>query len=889
MAKDAQPKAIHLSDYRVPDFLIDHTELHFDLRDGQTLVSSKLRIKRNPSALDQSADLVLQGEKMQLLSVVLDGQTLSEANYCVSAESLTLGQLPKQFTLECKTLIKPEDNTSLEGLYRSRSMYCTQCEAEGFRRITYYLDRPDVMSEFVTTIEADCEEFPVLLSNGNPAGSGVLEGNRHWAKWHDPFKKPAYLFALVAGDLDAVSDTFTTCSGRDIALQIFVESKDLDKCSHAMDSLKRSMRWDEEVYGREYDLDIFMIVAVDDFNMGAMENKGLNIFNTSCVLAKSETTTDAGFQRVEAVVAHEYFHNWSGNRVTCRDWFQLSLKEGFTVYRDAEFSADMGSRTVKRVEDVALLRTHQFAEDDGPMAHPIRPASFIEISNFYTLTVYEKGAEIVRMIANLLGKANFRKGTDLYFERHDGQAVTTEDFVAAMEAASGRDLSQFKRWYSQAGTPRLHITDSWDETAGEYTLTFEQSCPPTAYGSEKTEAKKPFHIPIAIGLLGDAGDLRLTLKGQPLDSENADNTHCVLELTEAKQSFVFIDLPEQPVPSLLRGFSAPVKSYFDYSRADLLKIMSRDSDGFCRWDASQQLGVSLVHEAMTCITDFELGADVIAAYRLLLADESLDKAMVAYMLSLPSEAYLSEIAEVVEVEKIHLARERVNSLLAKALSEGLSAVIDGHDCAQDYAYNAEAIAARTLNNTALKLLALDNSSVNLARCQQQFTAANNMTDAIASLHAMINASGDEAESLKTAALKAFFLRWQDEALVVNQWLLAQAACTLPGTLDRVKALMQHSAFDMSNPNKVRSLIGSFCSANAINFHAVGGYEFLADQIIVLNELNPQIASRLLTPLTKWHKYAPARQAQMRAQLERIMAEPTLSKDVYEVVFKSLNA
>jgi aminopeptidase N len=458
-----------------------------------------------------------------------------------------------------------------------------------------------------------------------------------------------------------------------------------------------------------------------------------------------------------------------------------------------------------------------------------------------------------------------------------------------MEAASGRDLSQFKLWYSQAGTPRLHITDSWDEASSEYTLTFEQSCPPTAYGNEKTEAKKPFHIPVAIGLLGDAGDLRLTLKGQPLDSGNADNTHCVLELTEAKQSFVFINLPEQPVPSLLRGFSAPVKSYFDYSRADLLKIMSRDSDGFCRWDASQQLGVSLVHEAMICAADFELGADVIAAYRQILADDSLDKAMVAYMLSLPSEAYLSEIAEVVEVEKIHRAREQVNRLLAKALSDGLSAVIDDHDCKQGYVYNAEAVAARTLKNTALKLLALDNSSANLARCQQQFTAANNMTDAMASLHALINASGDEAEALKTAALEAFFWRWQDEALVVNQWLLAQAACTLPGTLDRVKALMQHSAFDMTNPNKVRSLIGSFCSANAINFHAEGGYEFLADQIIVLNDLNPQIASRLLTPLTKWHKYGPARQAQMRAQLVRIMAEPTLSKDVYEVVFKSLNS
>lgn len=890
MVNNTEPKAIYLSDYQVPDFLIEHTELYFNLRDGSTTVTSALKIKRNPESAHQTAALVLQGEKMQLLSVSVDGNELPGSDYQLDEQSLTLTNVPAEFTLGCVTVIKPEENTSLEGLYRSRSMYCTQCEAEGFRRITYYLDRPDVMSEFVTTIEADREQFPILLSNGNPLERGSVEADeqRHWAKWHDPFKKPAYLFALVAGDLEVVEDSFKTCSGRDILLQIFVESKDVDKCAHAMDSLKRSMRWDEEVYGREYDLDIFMIVAVDDFNMGAMENKGLNIFNTSCVLAKPETTTDAGFQRVEGVVAHEYFHNWSGNRVTCRDWFQLSLKEGFTVYRDAEFSSDMGSRTVKRVEDVALLRTHQFAEDDGPMAHPIRPASFIEISNFYTLTVYEKGAEIVRMIANLLGKEDFRKGSDLYFERHDGQAVTTEDFVAAMEDASGRDLTQFKHWYSHAGTPRLNITDNWNEEAGEYTLNFTQSCPPTAYGNEKGQTKPPFHIPVAMGLLGDAGDLPLQQLGCESNPDCSDNTHCVLELTEREQSFVFTNLPERPVPSLLRGLSAPVKYSFDYSRDDLLKIMSRDSDGFCRWDASQQLGVSLVRDAMAD-SNFTLCTDIADAYRQILADDSLDKAMVAYILTLPSEAYLSEISEVVEVEAIHRARAQVEAQIAEALQDGLRTVVDSYDQAQAYQYNANAIAQRTLKNTALRLLALDNSDANLARCQQQFDIANNMTDQMAALQALINASGVEAESLKSKALAAFYEQWKSEALVVNQWLLAQASGKLPGTLERVKALMQHEAFDMTNPNKVRSLIGSFCGGNAINFHGDQGYEFLADQVIKLNDLNPQIASRLLTPLTKWHKYPEARQAKMRAQLERIMAVPNLSKDVYEVVFKSLSS
>ncbi|WP_331345689.1 aminopeptidase N [Cellvibrio sp. UBA7661] len=888
-AKEQAPKTIYLKDYQVPPYLIKTTDLRFEIYDGETLVSAMLHLYRNPAAAPAS-QLTLHGADLELVSIALDGKILGADDYEFGEEHLTIFNTPAEFKLLTITKIKPESNTSLEGLYRSRTMYCTQCEAEGFRKITYYLDRPDVMSEFTTTVVAD-KKFPVLLSNGNLIDQGDAENNRHYATWHDPFKKPAYLFALVAGDLAHISDKFTTCSGRDVTLKIFVEPKDLDKCDHAMTSLKNSMRWDEEVYGREYDLNIFMIVAVDDFNMGAMENKGLNIFNTSCVLAKPETTTDVGFQRVEGVVAHEYFHNWSGNRVTCRDWFQLSLKEGFTVYRDSEFSADMGSRTVKRVEDVTLLRTLQFAEDAGPMAHPIRPQSYIEISNFYTMTVYEKGAEIIRMLATLLGKEHFRKGTDLYFDRHDGQAVTTEDFVAALADASGRDLTLFKRWYSQAGTPRLHITDYYDEDAQEYSLTIKQSCPPTPECQEKL----PFHIPIAMGLLGSAGDLPLYLKNAEPDFETSDNTHKVLELTSAEQTFVFERVQEKPVPSLLRGFSAPVKMHYDYSIADLIVLMSRDSDGFNRWEASQQLGLHAIHQAMKVyqqggdLKNWTLEPDLIAAYRSILQDDSLDKAMVAYMLSLPSEAYLSELADVVDVEAIHYSRTAVRVALARALRDELMRVYQDYDHQQAYSATADAIAARSLKNVALGYLMLLNDDALVQACEQQYRTSNNMTDVMAALTQLVNSSSPLAQQLAVKALDDFYQRWQHESLVVNQWLTVQASCVLPGTLANVKRLQQHPAYDGKNPNKIRALISSFCNSNAINFHADAGagYAFLADQIIVLNSQNPQIASRLLTPLTKWKKYNVQRQSLMKAQLERIMAVPDLSKDVYEVVSKSL--
>jgi len=584
-----QPKVIHLKDYQAPEYLIDETHLTFELYEDRTLVHAQLVMRRNPAAGSGLPPLELHGQDLELLSLSLNDRELGLGDYQLGESTLTLQPDSAEFTLDSSVVIHPESNTALEGLYKSGSMFCTQCEAEGFRKITWYLDRPDVMSKFTTTVSAEQHAYPILLSNGNPIASGSEDDGRHWATWEDPFKKPAYLFALVAGDLWCVEDSFTTMSGREVALRIYVEPENIDKCQHAMDSLKKSMKWDEEAYGREYDLDIFMIVAVNDFNMGAMENKGLNIFNSSAVLARAETATDAAHQRVEAIVAHEYFHNWSGNRVTCRDWFQLSLKEGFTVFRDAQFSSDMNSATVKRIEDVAYLRTHQFAEDAGPMAHSVRPESFIEISNFYTLTVYEKGAEVVRMIQTLLGAEGFRKGSDLYFERHDGQAVTVDDFVKAMEDANGVDLAQFKRWYSQSGTPRLAVSEQYDATAQSYSLTFRQSCPPTPGQPNK----EPFVIPVALGLL-DANGAEIALRLQGEDA--ASGTMRVLAVNEAEQTFTFVDVPERPLPSLLRGFSAPVKLEFPYSRDQLMFLMQHDSDGFNRWEAGQQLSVQVLQE-----------------------------------------------------------------------------------------------------------------------------------------------------------------------------------------------------------------------------------------------------------------------------------------------------
>ncbi|AVF54924.1 UNVERIFIED_ORG: aminopeptidase N [Pseudomonas parafulva] len=880
-----QPQVIHLKDYKAPEYLIDETHLTFELFEDHTLVHAQLIMRRNPVHGGGLPALVLDGQQLELVRAALDDEPLQAGDYQIDAGSLTVQPRAAQFTLDTTVKIHPETNTALEGLYKSGKMFCTQCEAEGFRKITYYLDRPDVMSIFTTTVIAEQHRYPVLLSNGNPVGSGPAEDGRHWATWEDPFMKPAYLFALVAGDLWCVEDTFTRQSGRDVTLRIYVEPENIDKCDHAMVSLKKSMRWDEEVYGREYDLDIFMIVAVNDFNMGAMENKGLNIFNSSCVLARAETATDAAHQRVEAVVAHEYFHNWSGNRVTCRDWFQLSLKEGFTVFRDAEFSADMNSRTVKRIEDVAYLRTHQFAEDAGPMAHPVRPDSFIEISNFYTLTVYEKGSEVVRMVRTLLGAEGFRQGSDLYFERHDGQAVTTDDFIKAMEDANGVDLTQFKRWYSQAGTPRLEVSDAYDEAARTYSLTFRQSCPPTPDKAEKL----PFVIPVELGLLDAQGnDLPLQLAGE----SSAVGSTRVLSVTEAEQTFVFQGIEARPLPSLLRGFSAPVKLSFPYDRDQLMFLMQHDSDGFNRWEAGQQLAVQVLQEL---IGQHQLGQALQLDPRLLkaldtvLGDTSLDAAMVAEMLSLPGEGYLTEISQVADVDAIHAAREFARRQIAEHLFEPLWTRYQANRAVSRntaYVASAEHFARRSLQNIALSYLMLSAKPQVLEATLEQFEQCDNMTERLTALAVLVN-SPFEAERAK--ALESFAEHFKDNPLVMDQWFSVQAASTLPGGLARVKALMQHPAFTLKNPNKVRAVVGAFAGQNLVNFHAAdgSGYRFLADLVIELNALNPQIASRQLAPLTRWRKYDAARQALMKGELERILAAGELSSDVYEVVSKSL--
>ena len=880
-----QPKIIYLKDYQAPEYLIDETHLTFELFDDHSLVHAQLVMRRNPERGPGLPPLVLDGQHLELVSVQMDDAELGAADYQLTADHLTLQPKAERFTVDSTVRIHPETNTALEGLYKSSGMFCTQCEAEGFRKITYYLDRPDVMSVFTTTVSADKQQFPILLSNGNPVASGTEDDGRHWVTWEDPFKKPAYLFALVAGDLWCVEDTFTTMSQRVVTLRIYVEPENIDKCQHAMNSLKKSMRWDEETYGREYDLDIFMIVAVNDFNMGAMENKGLNIFNSSAVLARAETATDAAHQRVEAIVAHEYFHNWSGNRVTCRDWFQLSLKEGFTVFRDSGFSADMNSATVKRIQDVAYLRTHQFAEDAGPMAHAVRPDSFIEISNFYTLTVYEKGSEVVGMLHTLLGAEGFRKGSDLYFERHDGQAVTCDDFVKAMEDANGVDLTQFKRWYSQAGTPRLAVSESYDSTAGTYSLTFRQSYPVTPDKQEK----QPFVIPVELGLLDSrGGEIALRLEGEAA----AGGTTRVLSVTEEEQTFTFVDITERPLPSLLRGFSAPVKLSFPYDRDQLMFLMQHDSDGFNRWDAGQQLAVQVLQEL---IGQHQQGQALVMDQRLskalgsVLDDKQLDQAMVAEMLSLPSEAYLAEISEVADVEAIHAAREFARRQLADNLFDALiERYQDNRNLSRATPYVAEAehFARRALQNIALSYLMLSGQPQVLDAAIDQFDTSDNMTERLTALAVLVNSPFTDA---RDKALAVFAENFKDNALVMDQWFSVQAASTLPGGLERVKALMQHPAFNIKNPNKVRALIGAFAGQNLINFHAAdgSGYRFLADLVIELNAFNPQIASRQLAPLTRWRKYDSARQALMKAELERIRGSGNLSADVYEVVNKSL--
>ncbi|WP_273432746.1 aminopeptidase N [Chitinibacter tainanensis] len=871
-------QAIQRLDYTPPHYLIDRVDLTFDLEDTQTKVHSRLIIRRNK---DVAADtpLVLHGEALQLDAIKLDGATLPASAYQAQADLLTITQMPEDGILEITTTIDPANNTSLMGLYQSNGNFFTQCEAEGFRKITYYLDRPDVMAKFTTTIIADKSKYPVLLSNGNRVGSGNLDKNRHWVKWVDPFKKPAYLFALVAGKLVHLAGTHTTQSGRTVNIEIYVEPGDLDKCHHALAAAQKAMAWDESRYGLEYDLDTYMIVAVSDFNMGAMENKGLNIFNTKYVLAKPETATDADFDGIDAVVAHEYFHNWTGNRVTCRDWFQLSLKEGLTVYRDQEFSSDIGSRAVQRIHNVRVLRTHQFAEDAGPQAHPIRPDEYLEINNFYTLTVYEKGSEIVRMYETLLGRDGFRKGMDLYFKRHDGQAVTCDDFRAAMADANQVDLTQFERWYSQAGTPRVSACGAYDAGAQRYTLTLRQSCPATPGQSQKL----PFHIPVAVGLIDRRGqDLPLQLAGEA----TAGAPTRVLELREAEQSFTFINVPCPPVPSLSREFSAPVVLDYAYSDEELLFLMAHDSDAFGRWEAANQLAVKLILQLYRQPAEQPLlaPANFIEAYRKVL-NSKLDPALVALMLELPDEKYLLEQLDAVDPSRLALVGSSLKQQLARELRQELLAHYQQLNDGSPYRYGGEQVARRSLKNVCLDYLAeLDEAMIG-SLLAEQYRKADNMTDRLAALKALVNRDGGEAQ------LADFAQQWHDDALVMDKWFALQATSRRPGALNRVQSLLAHPAFSLKNPNKVRALLTSFCSLNLQHFHAADGYAyaFAADKIIELDAINPQVAARLAGSFNRWTKVEPQRQSLMKQELERIRAHEGLSSDTYEIVSKALQA
>ncbi|MGO2243379.1 MAG: aminopeptidase N [Halomonas sp.] len=874
----SDPQPVFLSDYQPPAYRVTHAELTFDLDPAATRVKARLSIERHSDA-DADTPLILNGEHLKLISLAINEKALDALSYQLDEKGLHIAQVPERFVLESDVAIAPQENTALEGLYQSNGMYCTQCEAEGFRRITFYPDRPDVMATFKVTVIGDEQREPVLLANGNPIERGNLEGGRHFATWEDPHPKPCYLFALVAGNLHCVEDHFTTMRGREVTLQIWVEKDNVDKTEHAMSSLKRAMAWDEQTYGREYDLDLFMIVAVNDFNMGAMENKGLNIFNSAAVLTHPHTATDAAFQSVEGIVAHEYFHNWSGNRVTCRDWFQLSLKEGFTVFRDQCFSADTNSAPVKRIQDVSFFRTAQFAEDAGPTAHPIRPDRFIEITNFYTLTIYEKGAEVVRMLRNLVGEERFRQGSDLYFERFDGQAVTIEDFVGCMAEVSGQNFGQFMRWYSQAGTPDIDAHGEYDYVHGEYHLTLRQRTPATPGQPNKMA----LHIPVRMGLVGTKSgqDLTLTLNGKKLGKD------AVIHLHDDEQTFIFTDVAEAPVPSLLREFSAPVKLHYPYSREDLAFLLTHDSDGFNRWDAGQRLALLALDDLIAAHrngVEKVMDSRVIEAFKTLLTGSMSDKAVLAEMLTLPSEAYVAEQQPIVDVDAIHAAREFVRQSLAVALRKEFIAVYEANVTEQPYAPTPEQIAQRSLKNIALSYLMSIEDEQGLALCEAQFSADHNMTDVRQALTLLVHSDRDD---LASPALKAFGEKWAHDPLVMDQWFTIQVSRPQADVLARVKYLMQHPAFSLKNPNKVRALIGAFAQ-NRVNFHRLDGqgYQLLTDVVIELNRLNPEIAARLITPLTRWQRFDETRQGLMRSQLERIQKEP-LSSNVYEVVEKAL--
>ncbi|EPU7920783.1 aminopeptidase N [Vibrio parahaemolyticus] len=863
------PQAKYRKDYQAPSHTITDIDLTFDLYDNDTIVTALSKVVQK----GESTTLELDGEGLELRSVKVNGEDW--AHHEVKEASLVLSYLPAEFELEIITKIDPEANTALEGLYKSGGAFCTQCEAEGFRRITYYLDRPDVLAKYTTKVIADKATYPYLLSNGNRIAQGEAENGRHWVQWQDPHPKPAYLFALVAGDFDVLRDKYTTMSGRNVDLEIFVDKGNLDRAGHAMTSLINSMKWDEERFGLEYDLDIYMIVAVDFFNMGAMENKGLNIFNSKFVLANDQTATDRDYLGIEAVIGHEYFHNWTGNRVTCRDWFQLSLKEGLTVFRDQEFSSDLGSRAVNRIDNVRIIRGPQFAEDASPMSHPIRPDKVIEMNNFYTLTVYEKGSEVIRMYHTLLGEEGFQKGMKLYFERHDGTAATCEDFVSAMEDATGVDLKQFRLWYSQSGTPTLRVNSEYNAEAKTYALTVEQFTEATQDQAEK----QALHIPFDIELYDSKGQVI------PLII-NGESVHNVLDIKQDKQTFVFENVAEQPVPSLLREFSAPVKLEYDYSDAELIFLMKHATNDFARWDASQMLLAKYIRQNVTNVqtgSEVQLSEDLIDAFRGVLLDENLEPAFIAQVFSLPSINEITGWYKQIDVDAVDTVLNSITVSLSAALEDELSATY--HTLKQaEYTIDHAAIGKRALRNQCLQFLAHTDKGNTLVKAQ--YEAANNMTDTIAAMSAANSAQLECREEL----MADYSDKWKHDGLVMDKWFALQGTNPAEDALEKVKATMNHEAFSLKNPNRTRSLIGSFLAANPVRFHdkSGSGYQFAGEILRQLNDSNPQVASRMIDPLLKFRKYDEARQAMIRAELEKLKAMDNLAKDLFEKVTKALD-
>ncbi|MDE1249702.1 aminopeptidase N [Vibrio aestuarianus] len=864
------PQAKYRKDYQAPSHSITELELTFDLFDSSTLVTAVSQVQQK----NESNQLLLDGEGLELKSLKVNG--VEWHDFQLLETGLLISSLPQQFELEIITQINPEANTALEGLYKSGGAFCTQCEAEGFRRITYYLDRPDVLAKYTTTVIADKLQYPYLLSNGNRIDQGDLSEGRHWVKWQDPHPKPAYLFALVAGDFDVLRDQYKTKSGRDVALEIFVDKGNLDRAGHAMTSLINSMKWDEERFDLEYDLDIYMIVAVDFFNMGAMENKGLNVFNSKFVLANEKTATDTDYLGIEAVIGHEYFHNWTGNRVTCRDWFQLSLKEGLTVFRDQEFSSDLGSRAVNRISNVRTIRGPQFAEDASPMSHPIRPDKVIEMNNFYTLTVYEKGSEVIRMMHTLLGEAAFQKGVKLYFKRHDGTAATCEDFVSAMEDASGVDLAQFRLWYSQSGTPIVSVSSEYNAQQQTYSLTIEQVTEETHEQKEKA----PLHIPFDIELYAKDGDvIPLQCNGKPIAN--------VLNVKDAKQTFVFENVTEKPVPSLLREFSAPVKLEYEYSDDELTFLMVNARNEFARWDAGQMLLAKYIRSNVLGVQagkDVDLAESVIDAFRGVLLSDSLEPAFIAEMLSLPSHNEVSGWYKRVDVDAIAMVLKAIKVQLSNALEDELTAVYNSLKQAH-YSIDHQSIGKRALRNTCLAYLAYTTKGNDLVVAQ--YNTANNMTDTMAAMSAANSAQLACRESL----MADYSDKWKHDGLVMDKWFILQGTNPAQNVLDVIKQTMNHEAFSLKNPNRIRSLVGSFLNANPVNFHAKSGegYRFAGEILRELNNSNPQVASRLIDPLLKFRLYDEERQALIKAELEMLKSMDDLARDLFEKVTKALES